>query len=73
MIFMSGLLYGTEYWLIKRSHLQKTSLAEICILHWMYGNTRRDKVRIEDMHTKEGITPIKENMRENRLRWFRHM
>ena len=33
----------------------------------------RDKVRHEDIHTKIGVTPIEEKMRENRLRWFDHV
>ena len=30
----------------------------------MCGNTRRDKVRNEDIRTKIGVPPIKEKMRE---------
>jgi len=39
----------------------------------MCGNTRRDKVRNEDIRTKIGVASIKEKMRENRLRWFVHV
>jgi len=63
-----ALLYATEYWAIKRLHAQKISVAEMCMLRWMYGNTRRDKVRNEDIHTKIDVAPIEEKMRENRLR-----
>ena len=61
------MLYGTESWAIKRYHAQKMSVAEMCMLRWMCSNTRRDKVRNEDIHTKIGITSIEEKMRENRL------
>ena len=37
------------------------------MLCWMCGNTRRDKMRNEDIHTKIGIASIEEKMRENRL------
>ena len=40
-----ALLYGIEYWAIKRHHAQKMSVAEMCMLHWMCGNTQRDKVK----------------------------
>ena len=35
--------------------------------HWMCDNTRRDKVRNEDIRTKIGIAFIEEKMRENCL------
>ena len=31
------------------------------------GNTRRDKVRNEDIRTKIGVAPIEEKIRENRV------
>jgi len=62
------LLYGTEYWVIKRYHAQKMSVAEMCMLRWMCGNTRRDKVRKEDIYTKIDVASIEEKTKENRLR-----
>ena len=43
------------------------------MLRWMCDNTRRDKVRNENICTKIGITSIEEKMRDNRLRWFGHV
>ena len=43
------------------------------MLRWMYGNTRRDKVRNESIHTKIGVASIEEKMRQNRQRWFGHV
>ena len=34
------------------------------MLHWMCGNTQRDKVRNEDIRTKIGVASIEEKMRE---------
>jgi len=65
---MPVLLYDTECWAIKRYHAQKMSVAGMCMLHWMCGNTRRDKMRNENICTKIGVALIEEKMRENRLR-----
>jgi len=43
------------------------SVAEIHMLRWLCGNTRRNKMRNEDIRTKIGVASIKEKMRENRL------
>jgi len=56
-----------KYWAIKRYHAQKLSVEEMWMLHCMCGNTRRDKVRNEDILTKKRVTLIEEKMRENRL------
>jgi len=56
------LLYGTKYWAIKRYYAQKMSVVEMCMLRWMCGKTRRDKVRNEDILTKVGVAPIEEKM-----------
>ena len=57
------MLYRTECWAIKRYHAQKMSVAEMRILRWMYGNTRRDKVRNENIRTKIGRNYKREDER----------
>ena len=57
----------------KEISCQNMSVADMCMFCWMCGNTKRDKVRNEDILIKIGVTPIKEKMRENCLRWFDHV
>jgi len=45
----------------------------MCMLRWMCGNTRIDKVRNEDLRTKISVAPIEEKMRENHQRWLGHV
>ncbi|KAL6503731.1 hypothetical protein OROGR_025654 [Orobanche gracilis] len=69
----SALLYGTEYWAVKQWHVHKMSVAEMRMLRWMCGHTRKDRARNEIIRTKVGVTCIEKKMRENRLRWFGHV
>ena len=43
------------------------------MLRWMYGKTRKDKVRNEDIRRLVGVAPIEDKMRENRLQSFGHI
>ncbi|KAI8562254.1 hypothetical protein RHMOL_Rhmol03G0020600 [Rhododendron molle] len=49
------------------------SVAKMRMLRWMCGKTRRDRVRNETVREIVGVAPIEEKLRENRLRWFRHV
>ena len=39
----------------------------------MYGKTRKNKVKNEDIRRQIGIAHIKDKLRENNLRWFDHV
>ena len=43
------------------------------MLRWMCGKTRMDKRKNEDIRSLVGVAPIKDKIRENRLRWFGHI
>ena len=61
------MLYSAECWPTKRRHVQQISVAEIRMLRWICGHTRRDRVRNDDIRDRLGVALI-----EHRLRWFGH-
>ena len=68
-----AMMYGSECWATKKQHVDKMSVAEMRILRWMCGKTRKDRVRNEDIRKMVGVAPIQDKLRENRLRWFGHV
>ena len=45
MVVRIILLYGAECWPMKRSHIQRKWVAEMRMIHWMYGHKRLDKIK----------------------------
>ena len=68
-----AMLYGAECWPTKRQHIQKMSVAEMRMLRWMCGHTRKDRIRNDDIRDKVGVAPIEEKVIQHRLRWFGHI
>ncbi|XP_070013250.1 uncharacterized protein [Nicotiana sylvestris] len=67
------MLYGAKCWPVKNSHVQKMKVAEMRILRWMCGCTRRDRIKNEAIRDRVGVAPVEDKMRESRLRWFGHV
>ena len=44
-----AMLYGAECWPTKRRHVQQLGVAEMRMLRWMCGHTRKDWVRNDDI------------------------
>ena len=68
-----AMLYGAECWPTKRRHVQQLSVAEMRMLRWICGNTRRDRIRNDDIRERLGVAPVEEKLVQHRLRWFGHI
>jgi hypothetical protein len=68
-----AMLYGAECWPTKMRHVQQLSVAEMCMLQWICGHTRRDRVRNDNIRERLAVAPVEEKLMQRRLRWFRHM
>ena len=68
-----AMVYGAECWPTKRRHVQQLSVAEMRMLRWFCGHTRRDRVRNEVIRDRVGVAPIEEKLTQHRLRWFGHV
>nr|XP_009765599.1 PREDICTED: uncharacterized protein LOC104217141 [Nicotiana sylvestris] len=73
MLVRPTMLDGVECWQIKNSHVQKMKVAEMRMLRWISGYTRRDKIRNEAIRDKVGVASVEDKMQESRLRWFGHV
>jgi hypothetical protein len=67
------MMYGAKYWTTKGQHAQNMSVAEMRMLHWICGHTRKDRIRNDDIRDKLGVTPIQEKLVQHHLRLFGHI
>jgi hypothetical protein len=63
-----AMLYGAEYWPTKRRHVQQLSVAEMHMLRWICGHTRRDRVQNDDIRERLAVAPVDEKLVQHRLR-----
>jgi hypothetical protein len=68
-----AMLYGAECWPTKRQHVQQLSVAEMCMLRWICGNIRRDRIRNDDIRERLEVSPVEEKLMQHRLRLFGHI
>ena len=68
-----AVLYGSECWPIKKTQVQRLMVAEMRMIKWMCGYTRMDRISNGVIRHLVKVAPIKDKMRETRLRWFGHV
>jgi len=73
IVIRPALLYRKNYWPIKRSHIQRMTVAEMRMMRLICGHTRVDKIRNEVIRGKIGVASMENKIRDTRLRWFGHI
>lgn len=68
-----AMLYGVKCWAANKQQVHKMSVAEMRMLRWMSGKTKKDKIRNEFIRGNLGTAPIGDKMRESQLKWFGHV
>jgi hypothetical protein len=63
-----AMLYGAECWPTKRRYVQQPIIAEMRMLRWICGNTKRDRVRNDDICERLGVAPVEEKFVQHHLR-----
>jgi hypothetical protein len=67
------MLYGAKCWPTKRRHVQQLSVAEMHMLRWISGITRRDRAWNDDIRERLGVALVEEKLVQHHLRWFGHI
>jgi hypothetical protein len=49
------------------------SVAEIRMLHWICGHTRKDRIKNDDIRDKLRVVSIQEKLVQHHLWWFGHI
>ena len=66
-------LYGSKCWPIKNTQVQMLMLDEMRMIRLMCGYTRVDRISNRAIRDLVKVAPIKDKIRETRLRWFGHV
>ena len=72
-IVRPAMLYGMETVPLNKSMVKKMDVAEMKMLRWEIGLTRREKIRNEVVWVKLGVREISEKVKESRLQWYGHV
>jgi hypothetical protein len=73
IVIQPGILYEVECWPTKRRHIQQLSVAEMHMLCWICGNTRRDPIQNDEIRESLRVAPLEEKLVQHCLRWFGHI
>ena len=68
-----AILYGLNTEAVKKKQVEEMEIAEIKMLRFAMGVTRKDKIRNEYISGTVKVEQLGMKMREGRLRWYGHV
>ncbi len=69
----SATLYGSETWAMNAEQEAKFERTKTRMIRWMSGVSLREKKTSVELRARMGLKPVREVVRENRLRWLGHV
>ena len=67
------MVYGLETVTVTKKQVEEMEIAEMKMLRFAIGVTRKDKIRNEYIRGTVKVEQLKMRMREGRLRWYGHV
>ena len=72
-VIRPALLYGMETVAMNEKQVGKMEVAELIMVRWALGVTRKDKIKNEYVRGTAKIAKLGEKLRGKRLRWYGHV
>ena len=67
------MVYGLETVAVTKKQMEEMEVAEMKMLRFTMGVTRKDKIRNEHIRSTVKVKRLGMKMREGRLRWYEHV
>ena len=67
-----AMLYGMKTVAVTERQVGKMEVAELKMVRWALGVTRKDKIRNEYVRGTAKIAKLEDKLRKARLRWYEH-
>ena len=68
-----AIMYGLETVTVTKKQVEEMEVAEMKMLRFAMGVTRKDKIRNEHIRSTVKVEQLGMKMREGRLRWYEHV
>ena len=72
-VVRTAMVYGLETVAATKKQVEEMEVAEMKMLRFTMGVTRKDKIRNEYIRSTVKVKRLEMKMREGRLRWYRHV